>query len=375
MIYLDHAATTPIHEEVLKRQLEIEQTIFGNPSSIHSFGRSAKAAVEQARGILAKSIGADDKEVIFTSGGTEANNLAILGVAFSNQHKGNHIITTTQEHQAVLKTMEYLQTKGFHVTYLPVDESGQIKVDDLVHALSANTILVSIMTVNNETGVIQPIEACAKVLKDHQTYFHTDAVQAYGMMEMDVGEIGIDLLTTSAHKINGPKGIGFLYVADDVLLEAIHYGGEQERKRRPGTENVAGIVGFAKACEIAYQHGGEHFAKYKYLFLGRLKELGVNYTINGDEHKTIAKIINLSFPGIKLDVLLTNLDLAGIAVSSGSACSAGTTQVSHVLEAMYKRNDQRTLTAVRFSFGTFNTEENIVVAADKIAEIINRITD
>lgn len=375
MIYLDHAATTPIHEEVLKRQLEIEQTIFGNPSSIHSFGRSAKAAVEQARGILAKSIGADDKEVIFTSGGTEANNLAILGVAFSNQHKGNHIITTTQEHQAVLKTMEYLQTKGFHVTYLPVDESGQIKVDDLVHALSANTILVSIMTVNNETGVIQPIEACAKVLKDHQTYFHTDAVQAYGMMEMDVGEIGIDLLTTSAHKINGPKGIGFLYVADDVLLEAIHYGGEQERKRRPGTENVAGIVGFAKACEIAYQHGGEHFAKYKDLFLGRLKELGVNYTINGDEHKTIAKIINLSFPGIKLDVLLTNLDLAGIAVSSGSACSAGTTQVSHVLEAMYKRNDQRTLTAVRFSFGTFNTEENIVVAADKIAEIINRITD
>lgn len=374
MIYLDHAATTPVHKDVLEKMHHIEQEIFGNPSSIHGLGRKARAEVDQARAVLARSIGATNNEITFTSGGTEANNLAILGVAFANEHKGNHIITTMQEHQAVLKTMEFLQSKGFHITYLPVTESGKINVADLKHALSDNTILVSIMTVNNETGIIQPIEACGEVLKGHQAYFHTDAVQAYGLMDIDVRKCGIDLLTTSAHKINGPKGIGFLYVAEEVKLAAIHYGGDQERKRRPGTENVSGIVGFAKACEIAFRNGGAEFAAYKNLFIEQLKNADTNFSINGDETQTIATIVNLSFPGVKLDVLLTNLDLAGIAVSSGSACTAGTTRVSHVLKAMYKLSDERIDTSVRFSFGLANSQANIIDAAEKVAEIIKRLT-
>lgn len=375
MIYLDHAATTPVRVEVLDAMYELEREVFGNPSSIHRLGRKSKAHMETARKKIAMSVGANEREIIFTSGGTESNNLAIIGTAFSNEHKGNHIITTTQEHQAVLQSMKYLQTKGFHITYLPIDASGKIKVEDLVHALSDNTILVSIMSVNNETGIIQPIEACGEVLKYHQAYFHTDAVQSYCLKKMDVKQIGIDLLTTSAHKINGPKGTGFLYVSDDCLLEAIHYGGEQERKRRPGTENLAGIVGFSEAVELATaKNDAEKFKSFKGLFIERLQELEVDFTVNGDYENTIATIVNLSFPGATLDVLLTNFDLEGIAASSGSACTSGTSRPSHVLEAMYKVGDERINSAVRFSFGSANTPENVVVAAEKIAGIMERLT-
>src|SRR5690625_406680 len=215
LIYLDHAATTPVHEKVLEKMYSIEKEIFGNPSSIHGFGRKAKYYLDESRRFLAESIHAQEREIIFTSGGTEANNLAIIGTALENEYKGNHIITSSQEHHAILHIMQYLQGLGFHVTYLPVNENGQINVSDVERTLTDQTILVSVMTANNETGVIQPIEEIANLLKDHQAYFHTDAVQAYSMLDINVKENGIDLLTTSGHKLNGPKGIGFLYAQDE----------------------------------------------------------------------------------------------------------------------------------------------------------------
>lgn len=376
MIYLDHAATTPVHQEVLDKMYLLEKELYGNPSSIHAAGRKARYYLDEARKDIATCIHAEEREIIFTSGGTESNNLAIIGTAMENEYDGNHIITSAQEHHAILHIMQHLQRKGFHVTYLPVNESGQIDVRDLERTLTDQTILVSIMTANNETGVIQPIHEVAEILKNHQAYFHTDAVQAYSMLDMNVKEMGIDLLTTSGHKLYGPKGIGFLYKKNDVRLQPLQYGGKQERTIRPGTENLIGAVGFQTASNIAMKNKEENVQKYslyKQIFIETLDKEGVNFEINGNMDLAIPTIVNISFPGTKIDVLLTNLDLAGVAASSGSACTAGSIEPSHVLKAMYGDSSERINNSIRFSFGATNTVENVKEAAQRVVKVVKRL--
>ncbi|WP_096270675.1 cysteine desulfurase family protein [Paucisalibacillus globulus] len=375
-IYLDHAATTPMDTRVIEAMVPIYEEVFGNPSSVHAFGRKARQLLDEARRVLAGSIHANEKEIIFTSGGTEADNLALMGTAFANKHKGNHIITTNIEHHATLHTAEYLEKEGFEVTYLPVQEDGRISVADLKSALKDETILVSIMYVNNETGIIQPVEAVGDILKNHQAYFHTDAVQAYGTLEIDVEKLNVDLLSVSAHKINGPKGIGFLYAKEGIKLNALQFGGEQERKRRPGTENVVGVIGFKTAVELMREERiirNEKYEEYKQLFLQVLKEKDIIFDINGDLPNTIPSIVNISFPGTNVEKLLANFDLSGVAASSGSACTAGSVEPSHVLSAIYGANNPCTTNSIRFSFGAANTNENVLEAAHRVAKIIKRL--
>ncbi|WP_404459527.1 cysteine desulfurase family protein [Oceanobacillus kapialis] len=375
-IYLDHAATSPMHEDVIATMHATFTNVFGNPSSVHSFGRKARQQLDEARRVLAKSIHANEKELVFTSGGTEGDNMALIGTALANEQKGKHIITVSQEHHATLHTAETLEKMGFDVTYLPIYEDGKIAIKDLRNALREDTILVSIMFVNNETGIIQPIEEAAALVKDHQAYFHTDAVQAYGLLDIDVREMGIDLLTVSSHKINGPKGIAFLYIKEGTSLQALQFGGEQERKRRPGTENVPAIVGFKRAVEIAMekrQERNELYKSYKDLFVQTLKNNEINFAINGDSDSAIASIVNISFPGTNVETLLTNFDLSGIAASSGSACTAGSVEPSHVLSAMFGEGHPCTTNSIRFSFGLANTKENVTEAAERVSKIVKRL--
>lgn len=375
-IYLDHAATSPVHPDVIQAMLPVMEQTFGNPSSIHQFGRKARQLLDEARNTAAQSIQASEKNIIFTSGGTEADNLALLGIAWANKDKGKHIITTKIEHHATLHAAESLEKQGYHVTYLPVQQTGQVAIEDLRAALTDQTILVSIMMVNNETGVIQPIREIGQILKDHQAYFHTDAVQAYGICDINVNELGVDLLTVSSHKVNGPKGTGFLYIKDGVRINTMQFGGEQERKRRPGTENVTNIVGFQKAIELIIQDKTQRlndYQTYKETFMGILEKENVHYSINGENKKAVPTIVNISFPGANVESLLMNFDLAGIAASSGSACTAGSVEPSHVLAAMYGKEDERTVNSIRFSFGLANDKEQIENAAKKIAAIVNRV--
>ncbi|WP_208590299.1 cysteine desulfurase family protein [Gracilibacillus suaedae] len=377
-IYLDHAATTPVHPKVAEAMTESLQENFGNPSSIHSFGRKARQVLDKARSVAAQSIKATEKDIVFTSGGTEADNIAITGVALANQDKGKHIITTKIEHHATLHTVENLEKQGFEVTYLDVNEHGVIELQQLKNALRDDTILVTVMMVNNETGVIQPIAEIGELLVDHQAYFHTDAVQAYGMLSINVGELKVDLLTVSSHKINGPKGLGFLYVHPDVALQALQYGGEQERKRRPGTENVAAIAGFTEAIQLVLTEREQRYQAYQNYrdrFLQILRERGINFSINGEKSERVPNIINVSFPGANVEALLTNFDLSGVAASSGSACTAGSVEPSHVLSAMFTENSSCTTNSIRFSFGLANNQENIVEAAEKVAKIVQRLTN
>ncbi|MEN8701116.1 cysteine desulfurase family protein [Bacillus infantis] len=375
-IYIDHAATSPMHPRVIERILEVMQSDFGNPSSIHYYGRSARNIVDEARESLARSIGAHAADIIFTSGGTEADNLAILGTA-AGRPDGGHIITTEIEHHAVLHTCRQLEQQGFEVTYLPVDETGIIKVEDVRKALRDDTILVTIMYGNNEVGTIQPIKAIGAVLKDHPAYFHTDAVQAYGLEKLDVSELNVDFLSVSAHKINGPKGIGFLYKNKDAkLFSPRMYGGEQERKRRAGTENVASIAGFQEAAAIVSENREESVRKYrefKRVFMSKLEEAGVEFCPNGLLDNTLPHVLNLSFPGTNVESMLVNLDLAGIAASSGSACTAGSIDPSHVLVAMFGKNSGRLANSIRFSFGFTNSVEQIEKAGEETAKIIQRL--
>ncbi|WP_035019993.1 cysteine desulfurase family protein [Anoxybacillus flavithermus] len=376
-IYLDHAATSPVHPQVVEAMVPYMITYFGNPSSIHSFGRETRRALDEARETIAKTIGAKANEIIFTSGGTEADNLAIIGVAMANREKGRHIITTSVEHHAVLNTCKYLQKQGFDVTYLPVDEHGIISIEQLKSALRDDTVLVSIMFGNNETGVLQPIHNIGQLLHDHDVYFHTDAVQAYGLVPIDVHELGIDLLSVSSHKINGPKGVGFLYVREGVRLTPHIYGGEQERKRRAGTENVPGIVGLQKAAELAQQMMSEKRALYEQfqrIMLTTFEREGIDYAVNGHETNRLPHVLNVAFFGTNVEALLVNLDLAGIAASSGSACTAGSIDPSHVLVAMYGNESERIRSSVRFSFGYGNTLEQVERAAYDIAKIVKRLT-
>ncbi|OZU89863.1 cysteine desulfurase NifS [Virgibacillus indicus] len=376
-IYMDHAATAPMDKRVIEAMYPVYNEVFGNPSSVHSFGRKARQQLDEARRVMAKSINANEKEIIFTSGGTEADNLALIGTALANREKGNHIITTSQEHHATLHTAEELEKQGFKVTYLPVYENGKISADDLGSALTDETILVSVMYVNNETGMIQPIKEIGVILKEHQAYFHTDAVQAFGLLDINVKDMGIDLLSVSSHKINGPKGIGFLYASENVKLNALQFGGEQERKRRAGTENVAGIAGFKTAVELAMSEKNkrsELYQGFKMKFLEELEKNKIDFEVNGDLESGIPSIVNISFPGTNVEKLLTNFDLSGIAASSGSACTAGSVEPSHVLTAMFGENNECTQNSIRFSFGIFNTIENVTEAANRVAKIIKRLT-
>ncbi|AXI40193.1 cysteine desulfurase NifS [Bacillaceae bacterium ZC4] len=376
-IYLDHAATSPVHPAVLDKMTTFMKDYFGNPSSIHSFGRESRREVDEARELLAKSIHADPKEIIFTSGGTEADNLAVIGTALANKEKGNHIITTEIEHPAVLQSCRYLEKNGFHVTYLPVNQSGVISVDDLKKALKDETILVTVMYGNNEVGALQPISEIGSLLQNHQAYFHTDAVQAYGLVPIDVRELNVDLLSVSGHKINGPKGIGFLYAKAGVKFTPRMHGGEQELKRRAGTENVPAIIGFAESAKIAEQtrkEKTEQYVHFKQIMIDVFEQEGISFAVNGSIDNSLPHILNVFFPGTNVESLLVNLDLAGIAASSGSACTAGSVEPSHVLVSMFGKNSKEITSSVRFSFGLGNTEAQIESAAKKTAEIVKRLT-
>jgi cysteine desulfurase len=375
-IYLDHAATSPLHPEVAEKMMQIMLENFGNPSSIHSFGREARRILDESRRNLARSIGATPAEIIFTSGGTEADNLAVIGTALANKQSGKHIITTQIEHHAVLHACKFLEGVGYEVTYLPVNDQGVISIDQVKQHLTDQTVLVSVMYGNNEVGSVQPIPEIATLLKDHQAYLHTDAVQAFGMEKINVIDLGVDLLTVSAHKINGPKGVGFLYAKQGIKLQPSLYGGEQELKRRAGTENVSGIYGFSHAAVLAlstYEQKSEQYKAFKYEMMSIFEEHNLQFDINGSLDG-LPHVFNVYFPKTHIESLLVNLDLAGIAASSGSACTAGSVDPSHVLVAMFGKNSDRILSSIRFSFGYGTSLEDIQYAAEKIATIVKRVT-
>ncbi|MBO8177566.1 MAG: cysteine desulfurase [Bacillus sp. (in: Bacteria)] len=375
-IYLDHAATSPIHPKVVDKMTTVLKETFGNPSSIHAFGREARQYLDEARTIMAEAIGAHFNEIIFTSGGTEADNMAIIGAVRALKDKGNHIITTSIEHHAVLHTCQYLEKEGFEVTYLPVDEQGKISLEQFEQALRDDTIVVTIMFGNNEVGTIQPIREIGQRLKGHQAVFHTDAVQAFGMEELDVNELHVDMLSVSAHKVNGPKGIGFLYVREGTKLIPHIHGGEQERKRRAGTENVASIAGFGEAVTIAQQTMAEkrkQYQAFKQKMIETFRQEGIEFDINGTLEGSLPHVINVYFPGVDVEAMLVNLDLAGIAASSGSACTAGSIDPSHVLVAMFGKDSDRLRSSIRFSFGLGNTLEQVEKAAKETANIVKRL--
>jgi cysteine desulfurase len=374
-IYLDHAATAPTHPEVVQAMIPYFSEQFGNPSSIHRFGRSARHALDLARETIAQSIGASSNEIVFTSGGTEADNLALIGAAIANRDKGNHIITTEIEHHAILHTSQYLETNGFRVTYLPVDETGRISVYDLEASITDQTTSVSVMFGNNEVGTLQPIREIGDILQDKDIYFHTDAVQAYGISDVNVNELNLDLMSVSAHKINGPKGVGFLYIRDGVKLNPSLYGGEQEKKRRAGTENVPAIIGMQKAVELLQRNvetKREQYSSFRNRMIEIFREENISFQLNGNDSHFLPHILNVSFEGVKAEPMLINLDLSQIAVSSGSACTAGSVLPSHVLAAMFD-DEARILSAVRFSFGYGNTLQQVEHVARETARIVRRI--
>lgn len=375
-IYLDHAATSPIHPEVIQTMLGAITNTYGNPSSIHYAGREARKALDEARHNIAENIHAEEKEIIFTSGGTEGDNLALIGTALAHKENGKHIITSQIEHHAVLKTCEYLETQGFEVTYLPVNAHGTVSAESVKNALRPDTILVSIMYGNNEIGTIQPIMEISEILRDHQAIFHTDAVQAYGLLNINVTELGVDLLTTSSHKINGPRGVGFLYVKNGTRLVYQMHGGEQERKRRAGTENLAGICGFSAASSI--MNNERELKKEEYVsFKKRMAEIwrsaDIDFEVNGLEAHTLPHVFSVRFKGVSIEQLLMNLDMEGIAVSSGSACTAGTVDPSHVLVALFGESHPAIQETVRISFGLGNHLEEVETAATKISEVVTRL--
>lgn len=377
-IYLDNAGTTPMDPAVIETMTEMMQNVFGNASATNSFGRKAHSILEQSRQKIAASINAKDpNEIIFTSGGTESDNTAIIQTALKRRDEGRHLITTMIEHEAVLKPMAYLEENGYEVTYLPVDENGVISLDELKQALRPDTILVSIMTGNNEVGSHMPITEIGAIVAKSNAWFHTDAVQAYGILDIDVKRDQIDLMSTSAHKLNGPKQMGFLYEREGLDLAPHLRGGDQEMKRRAGTENIPAIAAFAKAIELEQNARAELTARYqgfKRQLVDKLVENGVIVKVNGkmgaDE---LPQIINLWFEGCPSDAMLTNLDLAGIAAAAGSACTAGSLEPSHVLAAMYGKDQVRVSQSLRFSFGRYNTAAEIDELVAQLTKISQRI--
>jgi cysteine desulfurase len=374
-IYLDHNATTPVHPEVLEAMLPFYKEGFGNASSIHSFGREAKVALEESREKVAKFLNADPLEIYFTSGGTESDNLAVKGVAWANKKKGNHIITSQIEHHAVLESCKFLEKEGHEITYLPVDKYGLVDHDELKKSIKKESVLVSIMHANNEVGIIQPIAELAGLAKEKGVYFHTDAVQSTGKMKIDVNELNVDMLSLSAHKFYGPKGVGALYIRRGVRLTPLAHGGHHEKSRRAGTENVPGIVGLAKALEIAHSDMQEEEKRLKNLtetFYKKVTERIPDVFMNGHPVLRIPNTMNLSFKGVEGESIILNLDLKGIGVASGSACTSGSLEPSHVLSAMRVPGDLAQ-SSLRFSFGRSNTMQDVDYVVELLPEIISKL--
>ncbi len=374
-IYMDNAATTPTKKEVLEEMLPYFTEKYGNPSSVYTLGGLSKRAIEDARVKVAKAIGAEAREIYFTAGGSEADNWALKGIAYGNQAKGNHIITTKIEHHAILHTCEYLQKKGFEVTYLDVDEYGLIDLEDLKNAITDKTILISIMYANNEIGTIQPIREIGLIAKEKGVYFHTDAVQAVGHVAIDVKDLNIDLLSMSAHKLYGPKGVGALYIKQGLKLDQLISGGAQERNRRAGTENVPAIVGFGKAIELAYENMEDHNERLINLrdyLINKIKETIPYVRLNGHPTKRLPGNVNMCFEFIEGESLLLSLDMEGIAGSSGSACTSGSLDPSHVLLSIGLIHEIAH-GSLRLTLGDFNTKEEVDYVVEKLAVIVERL--
>jgi len=374
-IYLDYAATTPTHPEVVKTMLPYFTDVFGNPSSIYSYGQEAKGAIEGARTKVADLIGARDEEIVFTSGGTEADNFALKGVAFANELKGNHIITTSIEHHAVLETGKFLERRGFNVTYLPVDEYGLVDPDDVSRAITDKTILISVMQANNEIGTIEPIAEIAKIAREEEIYFHSDAVQTVGHIPVNVNELGVDLLSMSAHKFYGPKGVGALYVRKGTKLTPFMHGGEQEKRRRAGTENVPGIVGFGKAAELAQQdmnQEAERLTSLRDKLITGLLERIDHIRLNGHPIVRLPHNVNISVDYVEGESMVLNLDLEGICASTGSACSSSSLEPSHVLLAIGLSHEQAH-GSLRFTLGKWTTGEEIERVLDVLPKIVTKL--
>lgn len=361
IIYLDHAATTAVDEKVLNKMLPYFHISYGNPSSMYTIGRQNKRAIEIARQDVAKCIGAKTKEIYFTSCGSESDNLALKGVCYANKEKGKHIITSKIEHPAILNTCHTLEKQGYEVTYLNVDKNGFVKLEELENAIRNNTILISVMFANNEIGTIEPIEQIGMIAKKHHILFHTDAVQAVGNIKINVEELGIDLLSMSAHKFYGPKGTGAIYIKEGTKIDRVQDGGHQEKGKRSGTENVAGIVGLAEALKIAdtnMEQNNQKIIEIKQYLVEQLKKMNQAIKINGDLEKRLPGNINVTFPNLDGQELLFRLDERGIYASAGSACSTGESTPSHVLTAigLTQKEAEGTL---RFSLGKENTKEEI----------------
>ncbi|KPU44960.1 cysteine desulfurase IscS [Oxobacter pfennigii] len=375
LVYMDHAATTPTSTEVLNEMLPYFTEKFGNPSSVYSIGRETKSAIEKAREQVAKVLNADTNEIFFTGGGSEADNWALKGVAMANAGKGKHIITTSIEHHAILHVCEYLEKNGYKVTYLPVDKDGLISIDELKNAVTDETILVSVMFANNEIGTIQNIAEIGKLCREKKVYFHTDAVQAVGNVPIDVKEMNIDLLSLSAHKFYGPKGVGALYIRKGVKIQQLIHGGGQEKSRRAGTENVPGIIGLGKAIEIAcldIQGHAERLIKLRNKLIEGLIEKIPHTRLNGHFEKRLPGNVNVCFEFIEGESLLLLLDEMGICASSGSACSSGSLDPSHVLLAI-GLSHEIAHGSLRLSLGEATTDEDIDYILDVLPKIVERL--
>ena len=375
LIYLDNAATTKVRQEVVDAMLPFFTEQYGNPSSVYKFAGESKKAVDNARDIIAKSLNTNSQDIYFTAGGSESDNWALKATAEAYRTKGKHIITSKIEHHAILHTCDYLEKEGYEITYIDVDENGIVKLDELEKAIREDTILISVMFANNEIGTIQPIKEIGEIAHKHNVIFHTDAVQAYGHIPIDVEDMNIDMLSASGHKINGPKGIGFLYIRKGLKLRSFVHGGAQERRRRAGTENVTGIVGFGKAVEIAMDNMEERINKEISLRDRLIEKVlkRVPYTrVNGDRTKRLPNNVNFSFQFIEGESLLIMLDMKGICASSGSACTSGSLDPSHVLLAIGLPHDIAH-GSLRMTLSEENTEEEIDYVVDAIAEIVERL--
>lgn len=376
-VYLDHNATTPVHPEVLEAMKPYFIERFGNASSIHQSGREAKADLEEARQTIGDLLGCKPSELYFTSGGTESDNFAIKGVAFANRARGKHIITSSIEHHAIDISCKFLEKERFSATYLPVDSEGFVDPDELKKAIRPDTILVTIMYANNETGVIQDLEALVSSARDAGVYFHTDAVQATGKIPYNINDLGCDLLSISAHKLYGPKGVGLIYIKSGTKIRPWNEGGGHERGRRAGTENVGGAVGLAKALEIAARDMDSETKKMTSMttrFYKLVMERIPDIRLNGSFQKRVPNTLNISFRAVEGEAMILSLDLRGIMVSSGSACTSGTTEPSHVLKAMGVPL-QMGQGSIRFSFGRSNREDDVEYVVDILAGEVKRLRD
>jgi len=376
-IYLDHNSTTPLHPEVLEAMLPYYKEAFGNPSTIYSFGQETRKATDEAREKVANLIGASPEEIIFTSGGTEADNLALKGVAAALEKKGKHIVTSSVEHHAVLSTLKYLEKRGYKVSFLPVDEYGFLDPKKVKEAITSQTVLISMMHGNNEVGTIEPISEIGEIAQKSGIYLHTDAVQTIGKIKVNVDDLKVDLLSLSAHKFYGPKGVGALYVRKGTRIHPLLHGGYQERRRRAGTENVAGIVGLGKAAEIASKEMVQQSRRESNLRdkLEKMIKENINHCrLNGHPTRRLPNTLNVSFEFIEGESLILNLDLKGIAASTGSACTSGSLEPSHVLMAMGVP-PEIAQGSIRFSLGRDTGKEDIDYTVENLVEIVARLRE